>query len=78
MTQETQNLLQKALALTENERAESARTLISSLETVVDQDVDAAWQQEIIRRADDLRLGKAVTIPWEEVKKKGSTLLHSK
>jgi len=56
MTQETQNLLQKALALPENERAELAGNLISSLDSVVDQDVDAAWEQEIVRRADELRV----------------------
>jgi hypothetical protein len=42
MTQEAQELLQKALALPDNERAELAGTLISSLDATVDPDVDAA------------------------------------
>ena len=50
MTQEAHELLQKALALPESERAELAGNLISSLDTTVDPDVDAAWQQEIARR----------------------------
>ena len=40
MTQEAQELLQKALALPDNERAELAGNLISSLDTTVDPDVD--------------------------------------
>jgi putative addiction module component (TIGR02574 family) len=78
MTREAQDLLQKALALPENERAELAGSLISSLETTVDEHVDAAWQEEIVRRSRKLQAGDTATIPWEEVKKKGSTLLHGK
>lgn len=50
-TQEAHELLERDLALPENERAELAGNLISSLETTVDPDVDAAWQAEIPRRA---------------------------
>jgi putative addiction module component (TIGR02574 family) len=78
MTQETQDLLQKALALPENERAELAGNLISSLDTTVDPDVDAAWQREVVRRQRELQSGEVKTVPWEEVKKKGSILLHGK
>lgn len=78
MTQEAHELLQKALALPENDRAELAGTLISSLETTVDQNVDAAWQQEIVRRQHDVRPGNVKTVSWEEVQRKGRTLLHGK
>ncbi len=78
MTQEAHELLQKALTLPENERAELAGNLLSSLDATVDQDVDAAWQQEVVRRATEIQSGKAVTISWEEVQQKGRTLLHGK
>jgi putative addiction module component (TIGR02574 family) len=78
MTQEAHELLQKALALSENERAELAGNLISSLDETVDQDVDAAWQQEVVRRLQDVQSGKLETIPWEKVQQKGRTLLHGK
>ncbi len=78
MTQETQKLLQKALALPENERAELAGTLMSSLDTTIDPDVDAAWQQEVARRLDEVQSGDVKTIAWEEVQRKGRTLLHGK
>ena len=78
MTQEARDLLQKALALPESERAALAGNLLSSLDTTVDQDVDAAWQQEVAHRLDEVQSGKVKTIPWEEVQQKGRTLLHDK
>jgi putative addiction module component (TIGR02574 family) len=71
MTQEAHELLQKALALPENERAELAGNLIASLDATVDQDVDAAWQQEVVHRLNDVQSGKVETISWEEVQQKG-------
>lgn len=76
MTQDAHELLQKALALPENERAELAGSLISSLEATVDQDVDAAWQEEVVRRLHEVQSGKVETVSWEEVQRKGHTLLH--
>ncbi len=78
MTQEAHELLQKALALPENERAELAGNLIASLDATVDQDADAAWQQEIVHRLHDVQSGKVKTISWEEVQQKGHTLLNDK
>jgi putative addiction module component (TIGR02574 family) len=76
MTQEAQELLQKALALPEQERAELAGNLIASLDKIVDQDAEAAWQQEIVRRAREVESGAVETVSWEKVKQKGRTLLH--
>jgi putative addiction module component (TIGR02574 family) len=57
MTCEAPELLEKALALPESERAELAGNLISSLDTTVDQDVDAAWQEEVVRRLHEVQSG---------------------
>jgi putative addiction module component (TIGR02574 family) len=76
MTQEAHELLQKALALPDKERAELAGNLISSLDATVDEDVDAAWQVEIARRLQDVHSGRVKTIPWEEVQQKGLKRLH--
>jgi putative addiction module component (TIGR02574 family) len=78
MTQEAHELLQKALALPDKERAKLAGNLISSLDATVDEDVDAAWQVEIARRLHDVHSGRVKTIPWEEVQQKGHKLLHDK
>jgi len=52
-------LLQKALALSDDERAALASSLLESLDAAVDEDVESAWQQEISRRIADLDSGKA-------------------
>ncbi len=78
MTQEAQELLQKALALPDKERAELAGSLIASLDKIVDQDAEAAWQQEIVRRAREVESGTVETVSWEEVEQKGRTLLRGK
>jgi putative addiction module component (TIGR02574 family) len=76
MTQEAAELLKKALALPAEERADLASTLIDSLDATVDENVEAAWQQEIRRRMDDLRSGKVRTILWDDVREKARSLLH--
>jgi putative addiction module component (TIGR02574 family) len=67
MTQRSLEILEKALALTEEERAELAASLVESLDPTIDADAESAWQQEIARRADQLNSGKDKTIPWEQV-----------
>jgi putative addiction module component (TIGR02574 family) len=66
MSPDVSDLLKRALALSVDERAALANTLLDSLETV-DQSVQAAWDEEVARRIADLRAGKAVTVPWEEL-----------
>jgi hypothetical protein len=48
MAQEAQELLQWALALPDNDRAELAGNLIACLDTTVNEDGEMAWQQEVI------------------------------
>jgi putative addiction module component (TIGR02574 family) len=76
MTQEAAELLRKALALSERERADLASTLIDSLDTTVDENVEAAWQEEIRRRIEDLRSGRVTAVPWDDVREKARSLLH--
>jgi putative addiction module component (TIGR02574 family) len=78
MTHEANELLQKALALPEEERAELASTLIDSLDPITDENVEAAWQEEIGRRIEELRSGKAKTIPWDAVRKETRAILNGK
>ena len=78
MTEEAQELLQKALSLSDEERAELAGSLISSLDRTVDPDVDAAWQQEVSRRSEEVRSAKVNTVAWDDVQRKARTLLHGR
>jgi putative addiction module component (TIGR02574 family) len=79
MTQQVSELLQKALSLSEEERAELAGSLIESLDAAVDEAAESAWNEEIARRIADLDSGKAKTIPWEVVRSRiSSKLTHGK
>ena len=68
VTEQASNLLEKALTLSEEERAELACSLIDSLDPTVDEGAASAWDQEIARRISDLDSGRAKTVPWEEVR----------
>ena len=75
MTQETAELLKKALTLSLEERAEMAGTLLESLDDTRDdpQSVEAAWNEEIARRIDDLDSGKVKPISLVEFRRKLSS-----
>ena len=74
--QEAQELLKKALVLPDKERADLAGSLIESLDDTVDENAEAAWQEEILRRLEEVRSGKAKTTSWDHVRQKGRALLN--
>jgi putative addiction module component (TIGR02574 family) len=60
----------KALALSTQDRGVLIHQLIESLdEEPAEEGVEAAWDEEIKRRVDDVRLGRVKTIPGEQVMK---------
>lgn len=67
---EIETVLGQALRMSEEERAEIAEKLIASLEDSPDIDMEQAWQEEVRRRISDLESGNAVSIPWEEVRRR--------
>jgi putative addiction module component (TIGR02574 family) len=75
-SKQASELLQKALSLSEEERAELAGSLIESLDATVDESAEAAWNQEIARRIEDLDCGEAKTVPWKEVRSRISSKLR--
>jgi putative addiction module component (TIGR02574 family) len=66
MSPEVSDLLKRALALPVDERAALANTLLDSLEQA-QESAQAAWDEEVARRMQDLNAGKAVTVPWEDL-----------
>ena len=68
MTEKASKLLQTALTLSEEERAELASSLIDSLDATVEDGVEDAWDREIARRIADLDSGRATTVPWDVVR----------
>ncbi len=66
MSPEVSDLLKRALALPVDERAALANPLLDT-RTSADKSVQEAWDAEVARRIEDLKAGKAVTVPWEEL-----------
>ena len=73
---EAAELLKHALTLPDKERAELASSLIDSLDPTVDADAEIAWQEEVARRLEEVENGRVKTVPSEEFRRKGRTLLN--
>jgi putative addiction module component (TIGR02574 family) len=68
MNPEVSDLLRRALALSVDERAALANTLLDTLQSTNESvSVQEAWDAEVARRIEDLKAGMAVTVPWEEL-----------
>lgn len=59
----TDDLLAEALRLSREERARIAAELLSSLEET-DEEVVAAWADELLRRSAEIREGRLSPVPW--------------
>jgi putative addiction module component (TIGR02574 family) len=71
MTPDVSELLKKALALPPEARAALAGSLLESLdEESSDENVEAAWDEEIKRRTEEIDSGKVQMIPYEEVRRR--------
>lgn len=81
MTERTAELLDEVLKLTHAERAEFAALLLASLRddevTMDPAAVDAAWKEEIRRRADRVHAGEP-GIPWERVRAEAEERLRAR
>ena len=60
----SQELLENAMRLPDEQRAVLAAALIASLDQSVDDDAEAAWSAEIERRLREVESGEVKTIPW--------------
>ena len=74
MSPEVSDLLKRALALPVDERAALANTLLDSLEAT-NESVEEAWDEEVSRRI-DLKAGRAVTVPWEQLHRELLAMVH--
>ena len=71
ITPQVSEVLEKALALSTQERGLLIDHLIESLdEGPAEEGVEQAWDEEIKRRVDDIRSGKVEMIPGEEVRRR--------
>ena len=71
MTPQVSEVLEKALALSTQERGLLIDHLIESLdEGPAEEGVEAAWDAEIKRRVDEIRSGKVEMISGEEIRRR--------
>lgn len=66
-------VLEEALRLTPQERADVAAELLESLEVErpdQQEEVEKAWAEEIERRARRILAGESTGAPWEEVRRR--------
>jgi putative addiction module component (TIGR02574 family) len=74
MTPQVSELLEKALSLSTQERGLLIDRLVESLDDgPAEEGVEAAWGEEIKRRVDDVRSGRAETVPIERIKERLNT-----
>lgn len=69
VTPKAVKLLENALELPENDRADLAARLIDSLDRQVDDDAPSAWDAEIALRIADVDRGSVKAIPWPEARR---------
>jgi putative addiction module component (TIGR02574 family) len=68
MTSQVSEILEKALTLSAQERGLLIDRLVESLDDEpAEGGLEAAWDEEIKRRVDDIRSGRVKTIPGEQV-----------
>ncbi len=70
MTRSVNEILEEALTLPVEARAEIASKLINSLDDAVDDDAEVEWSAEIERRIRDIDNGTVELVPWAEVRRR--------
>ena len=78
MTAEAERLLEAALKLPDDERAQLAVILVDSIgEGASEAEIETEWIAEAKRRLEDVRSGKSATIAWEDVDRKLRAMLDA-
>jgi putative addiction module component (TIGR02574 family) len=71
MTPQVSKVLERALALSTQDRGLIINRLIESLDDgPAEEGVEEAWTEEINNRVDEIRSGKAEMIPGDEVRRR--------
>lgn len=70
MTEATEQLLQSALTLPDEERLELVEALLAECDRALARPFDDAWLAVVQRRSAEIDAGTAKLTPWPEVKKR--------
>jgi putative addiction module component (TIGR02574 family) len=76
MASELEQLKADLLTLPPESRAELAQSLVASLDETTDDNVEALWISEILRRDAELRAGTAKVKPADQVIQEARNLLR--
>ena len=68
MSEGFKQILENVKQLNPKERALIAHVIISSLDTVIDEEVDLAWGELAEKRYNDLLNGNVKPVTWDEIK----------
>lgn len=68
MSPSANKLLEEAIKLPADARADLAAALIESLDDARDPNAESAWSEEISRRLRDYESGAVKPIPWDEAR----------
>jgi putative addiction module component (TIGR02574 family) len=69
MATELEKVVEQALSLPGLERLSVARRILESVEPQASDEVERAWEEEIVRRVEKIDSGTAKFRTWEEIKK---------
>ena len=69
MNAEHAHLLESALSLPDRDRARLAASLIESLDTELDDELEITWQNEIARRIQELDSGAVSAVDWDTARR---------
>lgn len=74
MTATARNVLEQALALPEEDRRHVAEALLDSMagesSADLEEETEAAWRDEVMRRIGQVRRGEVQPEPWSKVKQR--------
>ena len=68
MELDLEKIMHEALNLPPELRAVLACQLLESLDDEIDEDAEAAWSAEIVKRLREIKTGKIQTIPWAQAR----------
>jgi putative addiction module component (TIGR02574 family) len=68
MASTPKDLYERAMNLTDQDRAELVGLLLETLDIEGESGVEAAWLEEIERRVAELDSGEVKSVPWSEVR----------
>jgi putative addiction module component (TIGR02574 family) len=69
MATKLEEVVEQALSLPGLERLSVARRILESVEPEAGEEVERAWEEEIIKRVEKIDSGTASGRSWEEIKK---------